>query len=56
MKRIIGIGLIALLAFTAVGLARPDEASAHNAEFYDAIRRFFDGEISRAQLEAELNA
>ncbi len=52
MKRIIAVGLIALLAFTAVGLARPDEADA----YYNDIIRYFNGEITEAELRAILNA
>ena len=56
MKRIIGVGLAVLLVFTAIGSLGPREAEAHNAEFYDAIRRYFAGEISQQELSDILAA
>lgn len=56
MKRIIGVSLVLLLAFAAIGGLRPSESEAFNEEFIDAITRYFDGEISKTQLDAILNA
>ncbi len=52
MKRIIGVSLAILLAFAALGGA--SVADANDSDKYDALIRYFHGEIDRDQLEAAL--
>lgn len=59
MKRIIGVGLVVLLAFAAIGTLQPRDASAEEARCslnaYNAINCYFKEQITEARLRQILN-